>query len=559
MGRAPGRVRELEKEAAKHNRTEEQLREANRQFATLVEAIPDAIFFKDDEGRHLLVNEACEELIGLQKEMIIGKTDGQLLPPDLAEHCRRSDQETIKRAKPTRFEEEMIMNTGEQVFLETMKVALFDDKGNVTGLVGISRDTTEHKMVEEALREERDKAQKYLDIAAVMIIAIDAEGEVTLINKKGCDVLGYKEEEIIGKNWFDNFLPERLRDTVKAVSHQLLAGEIEPTEYYENPVLTKSGHERLIAWHNTVLRDEAGNIVGHLSSGTDITERKQAENALRDSEDRYRNLVETIPHGIQEIDVDGTITFANRAHGMIHGYAPEELVGLSALELVASDKERWALGAYLGELIQKQPEPSPYVGQNVTKDGRAIDVQVDWDYRRDSNGLVTGFISVLTDITERQRAKGALREKETELRVKAKSLEEVNTALRVLLKQREEDKIELEEKVLFNVKGLVLPYLERLKKSTLRTDQMSCVDILESNLKEIVSPFSQKLSSKYLGVTPTEIRVANLVKDGKTTKEIAQFMNSSRKTVETHRDNIRKKLGIKHKKVNLRTYLSSLP
>jgi len=141
---------------------------------------------------------------------------------------------------------------------------------------------------------------------------------------------------------------------------------------------------------------------------------------------------------------------------------------------------------------------------------------------------------------------------------KSYNLEETNTALRVLLKEREKDKEDLEEKVVSNVRKMVLPYLEKLKKTSLDNDQRSCVDLLESNLNDIVSPFSSKLSSKYLSLTPTEIRVANLVKDGKTTKEIAEFMNLSDKTIQTHRGNIRNKTGIKHKKRNLRTYLLAL-
>jgi len=155
----------------------------------------------------------------------------------------------------------------------------------VSSQIGLS---IERKRAQEALREERDKAQRYLDVAGVMFIAIDADQQVTLVNKKGCEILGYKEQDIIGKNWFDNFLPEAVRDKVKPVFTKLMAGEVEPVECFENPVLTKSGEKRIIAWHNTILKDETGMTLGILSSGEDITERKQAEEALRKSEDQLR-------------------------------------------------------------------------------------------------------------------------------------------------------------------------------------------------------------------------------------------------------------------------------
>jgi DNA-binding CsgD family transcriptional regulator len=188
----------------------------------------------------------------------------------------------------------------------------------------------------------------------------------------------------------------------------------------------------------------------------------------------------------------------------------------------------------------------------LTKEGQKLDVILSTKIVNFEEGK--SILGIMTDITARKHAEKALEEKEQELKAKASNLEEVNTALKVLLKGREEDKTMIEEKIFANVKELVLPYVEKLKKTSLDSSQRTCTDILESNLNEIVSSFSVKLTSKYLGLTSKEIKVANLVKEGKTTKEIAEFMNSSGKTIEFHRDNIRKKLGIKNKKVNLRTY-----
>jgi len=163
------------------------------------------------------------------------------------------------------------------------------------------------------------------------------------------------------------------------------------------------------------------------------------------------------------------------------------------------------------------------------------------------------------EIAEHKKAEEALRNREAELKLNSRHLEEVNTALRVLLRQRDEHKVEIEEKVLSNLRKLVIPHIETLKASDLDAKQMGCVNMLESNLKDLISPFSQKLSSEYLGLTPKEIQVANLVREGKTTKEIAELLNVSTNAIVFHRYHIRKKLGLKNQKINLRSYLSSLP
>jgi PAS domain S-box-containing protein len=135
-----------------------------------------------------------------------------------------------------------------------------------------------------AEREQRvasDRAEHYLHAAGIMLLALDANGRVTMINRKGLDVLGYGEDEVVGQNWLDTFVPERLRETIRTIFDQIVAGEVQPAEYYENPVITDDGEERLIAWHNSLLRDEQGRINGTLSSGEDITDRKRAEDLLR--------------------------------------------------------------------------------------------------------------------------------------------------------------------------------------------------------------------------------------------------------------------------------------
>ena len=158
----------------------------------------------------------------------------------------------------------------------------------------------------------------------------------------------------------------------------------------------------------------------------------------------------------------------------------------------------------------------------------------------------------------RVRFHAAVKDREQALRDKSKRLEEVNTALNVMLQKRDEDRVRIEEKVLFNVKELIEPLIENLKNTGLDENQTDYVDALGTFLADIVSPFSQTLHTKFLGLTLSEIRVANLIKEGKTTKEIAGLLNSTPRAIEFHRQNIRKKLGLRNRKENLGSHLLSL-
>ena len=172
-------------------------------------------------------------------------------------------------------------------------------------------------------------------------------------------------------------------------------------------------------------------------------------------------------------------------------------------------------------------------------------------YNKKDLQVLSAVSDQMAIVIERKRAEEALIKKDKELESRANKLEEMNTALNVLLDKRNEDKITLQEQVVTNVKKLAFPYVEKLKKSNLNNEQKIYAELIESSLDEIISPFSHQLSSPLIGLTSTEIKIADLVKRGKTTKEIAAFANLSPKTIERHRENIRKKINIKNKKINL--------
>ncbi|MHA2247010.1 MAG: PAS domain-containing sensor histidine kinase, partial [Candidatus Hodarchaeales archaeon] len=176
---------------------------------------------------------------------------------------------------------------------------IFSKENEFQGVVSVFTDISERKQAEEEIRKERDLARRYLDTAGVIMIAIDPDQNLTLINKKGCEMLGYDEQEIIGKNWFDYFTPSRMRNEVKAVFNGVMVGKIDHIEYFENPIVTRSGEVRIIGWHNTIFRDKQGTITGTLSSGEDITERIKAEKIRNELEERRENFIYMTTHELR--------------------------------------------------------------------------------------------------------------------------------------------------------------------------------------------------------------------------------------------------------------------
>ncbi len=318
--------------------------------------------------------------------------------------------------------------------------------------------------------------------------------------------------------------------------------------------------------------------------------RRQAEDELRDSEKRSRAWLEHSPICTKIVDLDFNLQYMSSA-------------GIKELQL--DDITQYYGKPYPFDFypesfrirMTKNLKKARETGEIITQEASVVDINGNelWYYStivpvNDEKGRIeyTIVISIETtkrkqaemelqkhrqrleelvkertveleeEIDERKRTEEALRKSEQNLIAKTEDLEALNAALKVLLDKRQEEKIEIEEKILSNVRTLIEPYLAKLKQSNLPQSQKTLFNILESNLNEIISPFTQQLSSKYLNLSPTEIKVANLVKQEKTNKEIAEIQGVTSRAIAFHRGNIRKKLGLKNKKVNLKTYLMSL-
>ncbi len=290
----------------------------------------------------------------------------------------------------------------------------------------------------------------------------------------------------------------------------------------------------------------------------EIINHKVTEKSLSNNEKRFRAIADSTSDLLWDGNVnDNTLQWFGDIDSML-GYDPGEFPRTIAghLEHIHPDDRKAVITS-----IEKAMETGNdfYAEYRIfCKDGTCCF----WDERGKAIGFQKGkpvrWVGAVSDITKRKKIEEELVNAEKELTIHAGELIESNAALKVLLKQREQDKVDFENNILSNIKHLIMPYIEKLKTNRLEKDGLAYLSIIESNLKEIVSPFATKLSFQFLDFTPREIMIADLIKDGKQDKDIMDILNISLDTVKTHRKNIRKKLDIYGKRINLRTKLLSL-
>ncbi len=417
----------------------------------------------------------------------------------------------------------------------------------------LERKSAENERIKAILQEKEDKLKRLSD-AVFEGFAVHENGKILTASQTYAAIFGYEAEELIGMDARDLAAPE---------SRNVVAQNIQ---------------DRIEKPYNVVFVRKDGTFISGEVRGAPISyEGRSARlklfragnesdwevDTLSDSTEILRTLLNATSDLVVLTDPGGTIITINARAAEQYGKIPDEIIGLKIYGFMPPKLAELRAAKALEVIRTRQPAHYSERQEDRYYDTKIFPIL-------SAEGNVRRLAVFARDITEHIRSRKELRQardeleisverRTRELRQKTENLEEINTALKVLLKQRADDKSELEEKVISNVKELVLPYIEKMKRREPENGQLKAyLEVLEANLDSIISPFSHKLSSKFYNLTSTEIAVARLVMQGKTTKKIAELLGASNKTIETHRLNIRKKLEITNKKVNLRTYLLSL-
>jgi len=259
-----------------------------------------------------------------------------------------------------------------------------------------------------ALEYEKNRAQHYLDIAGTMILVLDNDNNLLLINKRGCEIMGYTADEMIGKNWIKNFLPARFRIQVEIVSYGIK--EKDSFKHFENTVLTKNGTERLLSWINTPLFDDKGICIGILTSGEDVTEIRLAEKRIKESEQRLQTIIQTEPECVKVIDKNAKLLEMNTAGlAMLEANTLEEAQALSLVDYLLP-KGRASFIALHKKVMQGESGTLEFEVRGLRGTRRWLETHA--APMRDEDGNVIALLGVTRDITESKNAKTLLEQSE---------------------------------------------------------------------------------------------------------------------------------------------------
>jgi PAS domain S-box-containing protein len=537
------RIKELEQAESGRKRAEESLR-------LITDSMSDMVRVTDLQGVNLYASPSHAKVLGYKPEERVGKSSFEIVHPDDVEHIIKVFTEGLINKKPGKAEYRIKHAEGHYVWLETIADGIFNDQGEVTAVILNSRDITERKRAEDALRLKEVELRAIVESTGNGILAVDHTGRVILTNRRFAELwnippvlLDMNNDEALLKYALIELVdPDAFLEKVRALYQSTVTDH--------DMVLFKDG--RMMERYSYPILSE-GVIRGRVWSFRDITDQNRAETALKNSELLFKNAFSMSPAmmGIHRL-TDRMYIEINPVFTEYSGYEWEDIVGHTMDELGFLEP------ATLQQLRKIFSERNRISNQEIryrTKAGEQRYALYSAILIEDTEKKVLSYIY---DITERKHSEELLKLREEESLLLAKNLEEANIALRVVLSRRDEDQKMLEEKIQSNVNEIILPFIRSLNRINVANRDRHYLDLLESNLKSILSPFVKNMSGKYPNLTPKEMQIAEMIRQGENSKDIADMLGTSVATVNTHRNNIRKKLNVRKQKTNLRSHLLSL-
>lgn len=526
------------RDLTRHRNALTELQDSEERFRAFMSQLPALAFIKDENSRVLFTNAYMNEVMDTRNW--VGRDARENLPAGVAQRVLEDDRRVLEGGRPILIEEAMTVRSGEARIFETRKFPI-DREGKPPLLGGIALDITEKKRAGDALRTSEERYRMLAEASHDVIFVIGRDDTVLYINSAAAVMLGRKPDEIIGRRRSEFFAGEAGAQQRRSLDAVLSTGRpLEIEKPLPRGTETSWMHTRLFP-----LSDEDGQVYAVLGVSRDITERRRMEEALLESEERYRQLAEASRDFIFVVDRSDRFAYVNSAAEAVTGKRPEELIGRPCASLDVPP-EMLVRQREANSTVFASGEPLFVEGQFLMgREGRPAWHNVTLVPLKDGNDGVRAVLGVARDVTES--------------RERAQRLEEANVALKVLLRHREEDRQELEGLFLSNFRKLILPSLEKLKKTGLTPRQSAYVDVVEMNISRMFSAAGAAAGLAHAPFTPIETRIVEFIKEDKTTKEIGSLLNLSPRTVEYYRDRIRKKLGLKSKNVNLRSYLYTLP
>jgi PAS domain S-box-containing protein len=388
---------------SKRKQFEAKLLESEEKFRTYVEQSIDVIFTLDAQGTFTFVSPAWERHFGFPASALLGKSFAPFVHPDDVHPCLQYLLRILTTGQAERSPEYRVKHADGSWRRFVANGSVMSTSLGGTQFLGVAHDITEEHTAQEALFRERQNAERYLSVAQVILVAFDASARITLLNRKGYEVLGYEPGELDGQDWFRACLPPEEYEPVLSVFRRIMAGDLAQVEYHENPIVRKNGERRLIAWNNAVIRDEEGRIIGMLSSGVDITEPRAAEQALRENEEKLRVIFEASDAGIILVSGQGVITFANQGMADLFGTAIQEVIGTTyPSHLHESEKQTGDLRMRM--IISGEIQSVSVERKYLRSDGTTFWGHLSGRRLENPDGSLNTLIGIITDVTKRREA-----------------------------------------------------------------------------------------------------------------------------------------------------------